>query len=88
MDWKTYIHSDLKILLGKPVIKGTRLSVEFILGLFSEGWTEQQVLENYPTLNTRWRSLSSGESIKAVFAFAAECIKEDVYYTPLLSEVS
>jgi uncharacterized protein (DUF433 family) len=53
MDWKTYIHSDPKILLGKPVIKGTRLSVEFILGLFSEGWTEQQVLENYPTLNTR-----------------------------------
>ena len=88
MDWKTYIHSDPKILLGKPVIKGTRLSVEFILGLFSEGWTEQQVLENYPTLNTRWRSLSSGESIQAVFAFAAECIKEDVYYTPLLSEVS
>jgi uncharacterized protein (DUF433 family) len=80
MDWKTYIHSDPKILLGKPVIKGTRLSVEFILGLFSEGWTEQQVLENYSTLNTR--------SIQAVFAFAAECIKEDVYYTPLLSEVS
>jgi uncharacterized protein (DUF433 family) len=53
MDWKTYIHSDPKVLLGKPVIKGTRLSVEFILGLFSEGWTEQQVLENYPTLNTR-----------------------------------
>ncbi len=53
MDWKTYIHSDPKILLRKPVIKGTRLSVEFILGLFSEGWTEQQVLENYPTLNTR-----------------------------------
>jgi uncharacterized protein (DUF433 family) len=80
MNWKTYIHSDPKILLGKPVVKGTRLSVEFILGLFAEGWTEQQVLENYPTLNTR--------SIQAVFAFAAECIKEDVYYTPLLSEVS
>jgi uncharacterized protein (DUF433 family) len=53
MDWKTYIHSDPKILLGKPVIKGTRLSVEFILGLFSEGWTQQQILENYPTLNTQ-----------------------------------
>jgi uncharacterized protein (DUF433 family) len=62
MDWKTYIHSDPKILIGKPVIKGTRLSVEFILGLFSEGWTEQQVLENYPTLNT--------QSIQAMFTFA------------------
>jgi uncharacterized protein (DUF433 family) len=50
MDWKTHIHVDPQILLGRPVIKGTRLSVEFILGLLSEGWTEQQILENYPTL--------------------------------------
>jgi uncharacterized protein (DUF433 family) len=76
MNWKTYIHSNPNILLGKPVVKGTRLSVEFILGLFSEGWTQQQVLESYPTLNS--------EAIKAVFAFAAECLKEDVFYTPLL----
>ena len=77
MDWKTYIHSDPKILLGKPVVKETRLSVEFILGLFSEGWTEQQALESYPTLGAI--------AIQAVFAFAAECLKEDVFYTPLLS---
>jgi uncharacterized protein (DUF433 family) len=76
MDWKAHIHSNSKILLGKPVIKGTRISVEFVLGLFSEGWTQQQVLENYPTLNA--------ESLQAVFAFAAECLKEDVFYTPLL----
>jgi uncharacterized protein (DUF433 family) len=76
MNWKVHIHSNPKIMLGKPVIKGTRISVEFILGLFSEGWTEQQVLENYPMLNS--------ESIQAVFAFAAECLKEDVFYTPLL----
>lgn len=81
MNWKAHIHSNPKILLGKPVIKGTRISVEFILGLFSEGWTQQQVLENYPTLNP--------ESIQAVFAFTAECLKEDVFYTPLLfSEAS
>jgi len=77
MSWKTYIHSNPKILRGKPVIKGTRLSVEFILGLFAEGWTEQQVLESYPTLNSI--------AIQAVFAFAAECLKEDVFYTQLLS---
>jgi uncharacterized protein (DUF433 family) len=76
MNWKAHIHSNPKILLGKPVIKGTRISVEFVLGLFSEGWTQQQVIENYPTLNA--------ESIQAVFAFAAECLKEDVFYTPLL----
>jgi uncharacterized protein (DUF433 family) len=77
MNWKSYIHSDPKVLLGKPVIKETRLSVEFVLGLFSEGWTEQQVLESYPTLTP--------ESIQAVFAFAAECLKEDVFYVSLLS---
>ncbi|MCL1468431.1 DUF433 domain-containing protein [Argonema galeatum] len=50
MDWGEYIHSDPKILVGKPVVKGTRLSIEFLLGLFAVGWTEQQVLENYPSL--------------------------------------
>ncbi|MGB2929285.1 MAG: DUF433 domain-containing protein [Desulfobacterales bacterium] len=39
IDWKDYIHSDPEVLLGKSVLKGTRLSVEFILGLFAEGWT-------------------------------------------------
>ncbi|AFZ04931.1 protein of unknown function DUF433 [Oscillatoria nigro-viridis PCC 7112] len=64
MNWKAHIYSNPKILLGKPVIQGTRISVEFVLGLFSEGWTQQQILENYPTLNAK--------SIQAVFAFAAE----------------
>jgi len=63
MDWREYIHSDPKILLGKPVVKGTRLSVEFLLGLFAVGWTEQQVLENYSSLTP--------ESLRAAFAFAA-----------------
>ncbi|MEK6692507.1 MAG: DUF433 domain-containing protein [Nitrospirota bacterium] len=72
MDWREFIHSDPEVLLGKPVVKGTRLSVEFILGLFAEGWTEQQVLENYPTLTK--------ESIRAVFAFAKECMAEESLY--------
>jgi uncharacterized protein (DUF433 family) len=49
--WKAYIHSNPEILLGKPVVKGTWFSVEFMLGLFAEGWTEQQIIENYPTLS-------------------------------------
>ena len=51
MDWKKYIYSDPEILMGKPVVKGTRLAVDFLVGLFAAGWTEQQVLENYPSLN-------------------------------------
>jgi len=70
--WEDFIHSDPEVLLGKPVVKGTRLSVEFILGLFAEGWTERQVLENYPTLTP--------ESLRAVFAFATSCMREESLY--------
>ena len=44
------LHSDEKILGGKPVIKGTRLAVAFILDLLEQGWDEKEVLENYPSL--------------------------------------
>lgn len=50
MAWHDYIHSDPDILLGKPVVKGTRLAVDFLLSLFAAGWTPEQILENYPTL--------------------------------------
>ncbi|MBI3957497.1 MAG: DUF433 domain-containing protein [Chloroflexi bacterium] len=72
MDWAEYIHSDPNILVGKPVVKGTRLSVEFLLRLFAAGWTESQVLENYPGL--------SRQSLRAVFAFAAETAREDEFF--------
>ena len=72
MDWHHHIHSDPEVLVGKPVIRGTRLSVDFVLSLFAQGWTEQQILDNYPTL--------SPESIRAVFAFAAECTGEETIY--------
>ena len=51
MSWHEYIHSDPSVLAGKPVIRGTRLSVEFLLDLLSEGWTGQQILDNYPQLS-------------------------------------
>ena len=41
---------DPDILVGKPVIKGTRLSVEFLLGLLAQGWPEAELLRNYPGL--------------------------------------
>ena len=73
MDWRLYIHADSRILSGKPVVKGTRLSVEFILELFANGWTQEQIFENYPTLNPL--------SLQAVFAFAAECMHDELLYT-------
>jgi uncharacterized protein (DUF433 family) len=72
MDWHTHIVSDPAILTGKPVVHGTRLAVDFLLGLFAAGWTEAQVLENYPQLTS--------ESLRAVFAFAAETPGEEGFY--------
>jgi uncharacterized protein (DUF433 family) len=68
MDWREYIHADPNILVGKPVVKGTRLAVEFILDPFAMGWTMQQVLESYPSLTP--------EAIQAIFAFAAELVRQ------------
>ncbi len=73
INWKNYIVSDPQILLGKPVVKGTRLSVEFLLERFASGWTETQILENYPRLNR--------DHIQAVFAYAYDCMKDGLLYT-------
>jgi uncharacterized protein (DUF433 family) len=77
IEWGNFIHSDASVLLGKPVVKGTRLSVEFILGLYAEGWTEDQILENYHNLTK--------ESLLAVFAYTRECMREEFLY-PLPAE--
>ena len=68
-NWKNYIESKPEILSGKPVIKGTRLQVVFLLELFAQGWTREQVLENYPQLST--------ESLQAIFAYSAALLKDE-----------
>ena len=73
MNWKEHIHSDPEVLLGKPVIKNTRLAVDFLLDLLAEGWSEKQLLENYPSL--------SPESLHALFGFVAECMREEALYS-------
>lgn len=52
MDWQEFIHTDREILGGKPIIRGTRLSVEFILGRLADGWTEQEIFESYPSIKS------------------------------------
>jgi uncharacterized protein (DUF433 family) len=71
-EWKERIVADPKILVGKPVIKGTRISVEFILDLLANGWTLEKVLDEYPQL-TR-------EDIMAALKYAAETVKEEKVY--------
>lgn len=71
INWKEHIVADPAVLTGKPVVKGTRLSVDFILGLLAEGWDEKKVLENYPQLDLH--------DLQAIFAFASECLKDEEY---------
>jgi uncharacterized protein (DUF433 family) len=63
IDWHDHIHVHPDILAGKPVVRGTRLSVDFLLSLLAAGWSTDDILRSYPTL-TR-------EGLQAVSAFAA-----------------
>lgn len=67
--WQDRIVIDPAILVGKPVIKGTRLAVEFLLDLLAEGWTHEQVLKNYPQLTQ--------DDIRAALHYAAEALKRE-----------
>lgn len=50
MNWNDRIVLNPDILLGKPVIKGSRLAVEFIIELLAQSWSEEDILRNYPGL--------------------------------------
>lgn len=49
-NWRKRIEEKAEILGGKPVVKGSRLSVEFLLGLMAAGWDQSEILDNYPGL--------------------------------------
>lgn len=69
MEWRKRIVCDPKILLGKPTVKGTRISVELILGWLSADWSLDQLLESYPNI-TR-------EDVLAALAYASELLHDD-----------
>lgn len=72
IDWRKHIISDPQVLLGKPTVKGTRISVEHILKLFSQGWTEQQILDNFTRLTLN--------DLQAVFAYINECMQDGLLF--------
>lgn len=78
MRWQEHIEVNEKILVGKPVIKGTRISVEHIINLLASGWNEQQILDNYPRVTK--------EKLQAVFSYLQECMKDGLMFNkPLKS---
>lgn len=71
MHQQSMIEADPEICGGRPRVKGTRLTVEFLLGLKAAGWTETQILENYPQL--------TDAHLRGVFAFVQALIEEEKY---------
>ena len=74
MDLGKRIVVDPEILVGKPIIKGTRISVELIVGLLGRGYTAKQVLDQYDHI--------TGKDIQACLAYAAEVLSSERVYTP------
>ena len=70
--WREWIDSNPSVMMGKPVILGTRITVELILEKLAAGETIEDLLEAHPRL-TR-------EAIQAALAFAAEALRADVVY--------
>ncbi len=60
---------DPKLLAGKPVVRGTRLAVEFVIGLLADGWTEAEIVANYPGL--------SHQDILACLAYARDALSAE-----------
>ena len=69
MNWQDYIERDPEVMLGKPVFKGTRLTVEFILDRLGQGAGEKELLDNYIGLRP--------EHIQAAQAYAASVLRHD-----------
>ena len=69
MDWRNRISADPDVLVGKPVVKGTRISVELVLELLAAGYTPEQVREQYDHLTP--------EDVQACLAYAREVIRSE-----------
>ncbi|HIM16470.1 MAG TPA: DUF433 domain-containing protein [Dehalococcoidia bacterium] len=72
MEWRERIAGDPKVLMGKPAIKGTRISVELIIDLLANGWSHEEILRNYPHV--------SAEDIAACLHYANDMVKDTKEY--------
>ena len=72
MDWHDRITMDPRILVGKPVVKGTRISVELAVDLLAVGWTHEQILDSYPNLTEL--------DVRACLGYASELLRAEKVY--------
>ena len=71
MSWEDRIELNPEILVGKPVIRGTRISVELVIELLAGGWSEQEILENYDITH---------DDILACLRYASEMVHDFRHY--------
>jgi uncharacterized protein (DUF433 family) len=69
MRWQDYVERNPKVMVGKPVIKGTRITVELILERLGDGWSEAELLASFPHLKP--------DHIRAAQAYAAAALATD-----------
>ena len=69
MDWRQRIESKPDVLCGKPCLRGTRLSVEHLVGLLAQGWPIDEVLHAYPGLTM--------EDLLACLKYATESVANE-----------
>lgn len=72
LHWKERIVLNPRVLVGKPIIKGTRLSVDFLLELLAHGWNMEKIIKNYPQLKK--------EDIQAALEYSAHSLKLETVY--------
>lgn len=75
MDWRQRIIIDPDVLVGKPVIRGTRISVDLVIDLLARGYSKEQILGQYDHV--------TADDIQACLAYASEALRsERVYAIP------
>ncbi len=72
MEWGDRIILDPKVVSGKPVVRGTRIAVEFVVNLLANSWSEQQIQDSYPNLTTT--------DIRACLAYDTEVLQAEKVY--------
>jgi uncharacterized protein (DUF433 family) len=71
-DYREMVVSDPRVMMGKPVIAGTRITVELILEKLAAGETVEQLVDSHPRLTE--------DAVRAALAFAADALRADVIY--------
>lgn len=74
LDWRDRIVLDPTVLAGKPVVKGTRMAVEFVVDLLAQGWTTEQILKEYDHL--------AADDVLACLACAGDVMRSEIVHPP------